>query len=151
MKVNATDKEEYDLSFLPVDPLLQYIVSVANETGIGIPLTLMVKGIMITGETIKVEKYFDRLIAIFGDKTNFINPTSEDSTQMIADHFTRVLKTFRNLSDESDRLEKIHRPILIHLENVQIIDIAADHRFEMKGGLWRGRIDSIDGFIFGNP
>jgi hypothetical protein len=150
MTNNTTDEEE-EYPFLPVDPLLQYVVSLADEIGISIPLTLTVKGIIITGKTIKRDKYYDRLNAIFGNPTTFINPVNERSAQIFADHFLKVLNTFRNLSAEPDSSGKISRPLLIHLENVHIVDVSTGHQLEMKDGLWRGRIDSVDGFIFGNP
>ncbi len=145
---NMTNKEEKDYQFLPVDPLLQYIILLTDEAGIGIPVTLMVKGMLIIGKTIKRDKYYDRLITLFGDPTNFINSIDVKSSKVFAEHFSRMLMIFRESPDEPG---KISKPIMIHLEDVHIMDISTGQQLEMKDGLWRGNISSIDGFIFGNP
>lgn len=150
MANSLADKGE-DFPFVPVDPLLQYVVSLANEAGISIPVTLMVKGMVITGSVINKDKYYNKLISIFGDPAIFINSVDGKSARLFADHFIKVLTTFKDPSNDPNNLAEKPKPFLIHLENVQIIDIPTGRQIEMKDGLWRGRIDTIDGFIFGNP
>jgi hypothetical protein len=60
-----TQKEEY--APLDIDPLLQTVVSLVNETGLGLPVMLSVKGMFISGDIIKRDEYYDRLIAVLGD------------------------------------------------------------------------------------
>jgi hypothetical protein len=135
-----TNKEEKDYQFLPVDPLLQYIILLTDEAGIGIPVTLMVKGMLIIGKTIKRDKSYDRVITLFGDPTNFINSIDVKSSKVFAEHFSRMLMIFRESPDEPG---KISKPIMIHLEDVHIMDISTGQQLEMKDGLWRGNISLL--------
>jgi hypothetical protein len=137
---------------LKIDPLLQNIVSLANETGVGVPVVLSVKGMMIAGDTIKRDEYYNRLIASMGNPVAEARAgTDEKIAKMIAEHFSFILNAFKDLSNKPDESGAKRPPNMIHLENVHITDATTGRPIRLIGALWRGKLESIDGFIFGRP
>jgi len=143
-------KEE--CSFLEIDPLLQTVVSLVNETGLGIDVMLSVKGISISGKIIKRDEYYDRLIAIMGNPAAGLRTgTDERIAKMVAEHFSSLLNIFKDLGNKPDESGDKILPTLIHLADVNMINPVTGQPIPLLGALWRGKMDSVDGFIFGKP
>jgi hypothetical protein len=108
----------------PTDWFLERLIQVVATSGVTIGITLNVGGTIVTGDMIKSTQYFDEL--------------------------TRQLKAgplMRNTeSDTDDHIETE----FIHLKNAHIMDAAGD-AFPRRGTLWRGRLATVDGFMFGKP
>jgi hypothetical protein len=144
-----TQKEEY--TPLNIDPLLQTVVSLVNKTGLGIPVTLSVKGMFISGDIIKRDEYYDRLIAVLGDPAVGMKVGNDkEISKIIAEHFSSMLNLFKDFGNKPDESGEEILPTLIHLANVQIMDTTG-RPVPYFGALWRGKMDSVDGYIFGKP
>lgn len=142
-----TQQEEY--TPLNIDPLLQTVVSIANKTGLGIPVMLSVKGMFISGDIIKRDEYYDRLIAVMGDPDAVMKTgTDKEISKMIAELFSSRLNLFKDLGNEPDESGETIPSSMIHLANVQILDTTG-RPIPLSGALWRGKMDSVDGYIFG--
>ncbi|MFL6283860.1 MAG: gas vesicle accessory protein GvpU [Pyrinomonadaceae bacterium] len=97
-----------------------------------ISITLNVGGILISGDVISEEEYLKE----------FMNGV-----------LSRSLKNFLGTNKElKDKLENVDKPKkrFIHLKNAKfLIPGAPPVPAGKEGALWRGRLESIDGFFYG--
>ena len=117
------------------DKLLDMFVDLAKNK-IECPVILNVKGITISGIIISGQKYFEELI-------NQIQNGTGNANKLIADSFNSALEKVKqekiNNNDDNKKAKFIYLKNANLLIQNDIIDIK----------LWRGRIDSIDGFSLG--
>lgn len=142
-----TQKEEY--APLNIDPLLQTMVLYSNKTGLGIPVMLSVKGMFISGNIIKRDEYYDRLSAIMVEPTTMQQLNiNEETAEILAEQISSMLNKIKDAYNELNESGEEILPTLIHLANVQIMDTTG-RPIPVSGALWRGKMDSVDGYIFG--
>ena len=148
---NDKEAQKEECTPLNIDPLLQTVVSLVNKTGLGIPVTLSVKGMVISGDIIKRDEYYDRLIAVMGDSAAGMKTgTDKEISKMVAEYFLSMLNIFKDVGNKPDESGEKIPPSLIHLANVQIMDTTG-RPVPLFGALWRGKMDSVDGYMFGKP
>jgi hypothetical protein len=116
----------------PADFFLELVLALAEEEDKEIPVTLTVKGLVISGFIVSQKAYTD----------SFANGSFK----------TTVLKLKESgqldfLDDEAEPSEP-GKYEYIHLKNAKIY-APGQHRFPADGMLWRGRISSIDGYADG--
>ncbi|MEL7074909.1 MAG: gas vesicle accessory protein GvpU [Cyanobacteria bacterium J06629_2] len=123
------------------DIVLSVLISSFAEYGIGIGVTLNVKGLIISGELISREKYFKGII----QETERANGDSE-MIKIVTDTFTTMDKIIK---DKLSEKEKKPFPNYIHLKNARFFP-GGNCTPNNKGVLWRGRLSEVDGFSIGN-
>jgi hypothetical protein len=134
---------------LRIDFLLQSFVSLADDIGIGMGVILTVDGMVISGHIIKRDEYFNRMMAVMGNPENVkVKQGDKEVGGVIAKHFANTFQTFKDAPNKN-KTETSAWPAFIHLEKVSILDISTNRFIPLKGALWRGKLDSVDGVIFG--
>ena len=136
-----------------VDRFLEMLVRFAEDNvGVGVPLTLTVGGLLVSGTVISQKQYFD----LFADGFRQGLPAKFDTETR--DQMTANFAAWGQLTDpdadQASRMgegQKRRAMDFIHLGNVQFFHPAARSPF-LPGNVaacWRGRIDAIEGFFLG--
>ena len=124
------------------DVFLTALTKVVNETkGLSLNITLNAHGTTISGSLIGYETYLKEL-------SNSFKKANSDPTiaEVFSDKFTKLADVTATSSLSNKSESKNHDPNFIHLKGVRIVNSNGDF---ITNTLWRGKIDSIDGFFFG--
>ena len=107
----------------------------ANKYNLGVGITLLCKGIVLSGITISGKEYYESVANSYG--------SAKDDTYSFANYFLNAAKERYNFEDEQDI------PIsFIHLRNVSMH--SGNGVFKpLNGAYLRLKIEEIDGYIFG--
>lgn len=125
-----------------VDWLLRTMVNFTNhsEQDVSFAITLSVKGSIITGEIISGHEYFmginEQILSSFGD--------IPEEEQIEATIFTQLAERYREEDGEGEQRQE---SAFIHMKNASVF--LGEQLSDFKGGYWRGRLESVDAFIFG--
>jgi hypothetical protein len=120
------------------DDLLQYLVRLVNNNDETINITLTVGGVVISGEMIGGYKYLQK----FGDDLTSKwpdNPETEKFKMNIIDNFGSAYAK-----------EDGPPPDYIHILNARIFDPSGKAIPSGESTIWRGKINSVDGFRLGS-
>lgn len=126
-----------------VDKFLQRLVSIVNQTNVGIGITLNVGGVIISGELVSVKSYFEGLAReMIYAKANLATKEAFQKSfeQVCAQHETPGAET----SNENQLL-----PMFIHLKNARPFLANGPALPSNKGIWWRSRLSAVDGFSLG--
>lgn len=129
-----------------MDCFLQSLISIVNDESASIPITLSVGGLLISGDLIGGKTYFDEFARQFKD--GFRNISSETAST-IEEAFKRLGDVYDPIHKESRGIAAVSKPHLIHLIDAQIFQSGAGLPLSEKGVLWRGRLETVDGFSLG--
>lgn len=111
------------------DPVLRALVHLA-EHGVSLTATFTIQGTVISGRLVGQEAYLQQI------RSQFIRQVHEENMPGLPE----VLNLFKEASAFADSL-------YLHLDKAQIVD--APPPANQLEGIWRVRLDSIDGFSFG--
>lgn len=141
----------------PTDSMLIDLVRLANELGVGTPLTLIVDGSIISGNLVSFEDYLRELAdavekadAPEGVAVALARPYREDAErekarrEEIRAHLDR-LKSDPAAVNDSDPIDD-SLPSFIHFNNARLITgpVASSQL-----GLWRSRLTHVSGWRLG--
>lgn len=143
------DLKQEVISEPPIDAVLHLMVTL-SESGVGLPVTLFVNGIIIAGNIISFEKYMNTIADNLRKSENRTEMRTEEFqkiTEVIADGLDKMRTTFLQAQDNNDRR-------MIHLESVTIVKptgiaINPIGFIDLSNSVWRGSLASVDGFILG--
>jgi hypothetical protein len=114
------------------------------EVSFSIPITLNIKGLIVTGELIDLTDYIRGIIQEMESATY-----ASEISRMYGSAYTRVFSEI--LTDDLNSTEDIDLvpPRYIHLKNAKYF---VGNRLvpTNRGVYWRGRLDQVDGFNLGN-
>ena len=140
------------------DEILEFFVQKVEETSIGFSVTLTIGGLVVEGELVRSNLYYDylsRLFETYTDKSaegktieeNIFKPKTTDLIELeTLDEYQKDWKEFViELRSKKDKNNS--SPKYIHLHNVEIWEIFSTEPFRFK--YWRGKLSSIDGFSLG--
>lgn len=117
----------------------------SERTDLKIGITLMVEGLMVTGELISSTEYFTKFVALFSASSFW----SDEDKKTIQDHYSA-----EGLEASSKgSFTKNYVNDYIHLRNASVImspSGAVPAKESIANTLWRGRLDSVSGFILGS-
>lgn len=116
------------------DWLLESLVSGVNKTAAEMGITLSVGGAVISGKMISGMTY----AKLLADSIRSAN----DSLESIATALETSFGSIYNAEQPSQNVS------YIHLKDIKVL--SGNNWPELKGGLWRGRLTAVDGFIIGN-
>lgn len=127
------------------DWFLDTLVDLANRLGSGMGVTLNIKGTVIHGNLISGKLYFEELA-----KQVEPNPPDDPNQVIIADAFRGLIsKMGEDVYSFDKEDEDRPPPNFIHLKDARILTgnglIPSN-----EGVLWRGRLTSVDGVVFGD-
>lgn len=124
------------------DWFLQDFISQLNTSDeeMDLPITINVGGTIISGDLIGGKEYFQ----LFGKN---VSKSFEDSNPELAkgliDRYSKHGEVYVKKDDE-----EIPPPFFIHLKNARFYE-AGQLPFPQNKLLWRGKLNSVDGFSFG--
>lgn len=128
-----------DLKEPSKDAFLESMVLQANVYGESFGITLFVHGSIITGTLIGGREYFQELSKFL---TPIDNQTDENPLQYMIDLYP-VLPRDADITDLMDTIDVSY----IHMKNARVLSGVGMQIGD--GQYWRGRLGSVDGFIFG--
>jgi hypothetical protein len=121
-----------------VDWYLQTLVSMANEHGVEMGITLTLGGTVVTGQLIGGKTYFETFAEVFG------NAWSEDEQARKEMRATMARPAEMYGPKKADSAG----PSFIHLKNAKI-RTPDGCSMPDQGVLWRGRLSEVSGFFLG--
>lgn len=138
-----------------VDGFLEALVGLAEgDVGFGVPLTLTVGGLLVSGTVISRKRYYELFAE--GIRQGLPAMFDTDARNRIAACFAPWTQVTEPKEDQPATLkepeEQEPRPAsrVIHLGNVQFFHPAAAQPIPRNAATcWRGRLDAINGFILG--
>jgi len=121
------------------DFLLTELVDLANS-GVGLQVTLSVRGQLITGRLTSSQEFFDHTVRILGKGTD----------KELADALVSRIEEIRPKLNTPQRIPGLP-PIFIHLADARYLSEAGEYLPSLSGEplTWRGKIASVDGFSLG--
>lgn len=126
------------------DHILEAFVSAANTFNFSMNISLMVKGIIVCGDIISGKEYFDRC-------ANKMSSASGLVAEELSSILRNISKTYQKDYQEGTYEKDVPYIDFIHLKNVQYY-IPGNPPLPLvrsENELWRGKINSVDGFFFG--
>jgi hypothetical protein len=120
------------------DWLLQWVVDFVSRTDLEIGITLTIGGNLVSGRLISHKKYFEVLSE---DLSKAFEAVGSDSAKAIKDLFTSFVPTEHAGEEEPS-------PQYLHLRESRVFT-SSGGPISSVGALWRGKISSVDGIIFG--
>jgi hypothetical protein len=127
-------------NFNPPDWYLEALVEEINGKEIAFPITLFVKGLVISGELVSGHRYFDGLAS---QLTEFFGGESEQAREVVS-YLTSPRGIYLENTSEAETLP----PRYIHIRGARIF-APGQQPIPSEGAWWRGRLASVDGFHFG--
>jgi hypothetical protein len=124
--------------------MLEQLVGVANSTGIGFSITLSVGGSVMTGQLIGRAQYLRELADLLKPKI----PAMGQVYGEWADEAERELQAEMHREDEPSG-DPEPAPRFIHVRALKVVGAGQGLLPTSSGFLWRGRLDRVDGFAFG--
>jgi hypothetical protein len=119
------------------DALMSLLVEVANGGGLKASMTLWIGGSIVSGELVGMGDYIEG-VARELEKVGDTGSTLADVFRQIGESWLAAVK-----SDDAPP------PRLIHLENARSYSPGGTPIPSDRGVWWRGRLDSVDGWCFG--
>ena len=136
------------------DWFLQFIIKQTNNFSLEVGLTLYVNGLVITGIAISGKRYFEEFAEQYKsgfqeDMKNFGELFEEQikkNTELYPQFWSQV-----DLDNPDKEIKAIssNQVNYIHLRNVKTLFSRQNSVTHGESALWRGRIESIDGFMLG--
>jgi hypothetical protein len=127
------------------DWYLQLFIAMAETMETGIPVTLSVRGILVTGTPISSKKYFDGVAKLVSEafaKAGFL----PDNIKTITESLALPGKQMEEIAKDETTSPSTYT--YIHLENARFYS-PSGVPWTQPGTLWRGKVSSVDGFYFG--
>jgi hypothetical protein len=135
------NEHESEPSLGIADPYLLTLVHMANIGQFSAGVTLTVGGLIVTGDLISGASYFERLSKMVQSESKSLD---DESKKSVGEFFLSFGEEYK---PDSNQPESKLTPIqFIHIGKARLI--SHGHKpIDLR--LWRGRIDSIDGFTIG--
>lgn len=140
----------------PADPLLRLLVSVANEHGVHLSVTLSVGGMLVSGMLVGNSHYFEGISTML--RTASADEQMSRVRDVIADSFGKVGEQLRPRQASTDAAESANSergpsPSHIHLRDARfyggpgnLVPLLNNE----EGAWWRGRLEAVDGWFLGS-
>lgn len=133
----------------PADFVLQAVVGLANDVGVGMGVTLCVGGVIVSGEIVPGKTYFE---GIAKEALQASGPADQTAIrQSISDYLGNFGKLLYDPDKDEENATESAKPLpsYIHLKNTRFFHNSGKPMPHNKGLWWRGRLTAVDGFSFG--
>jgi len=144
-KPSPESKESKETTKGP-DWFLQLLVQITNGIEAHLPLTLNVGGLLISGELVSGHVYFNG----FADELKNAMKGVSESAAGAVDDFRKLGEIYKLELSEPEKEIKRPSPLFIHLRNTRMFHPGGQPIPSNRGVWWRGRLESVDGFILGS-
>jgi hypothetical protein len=108
--------------------LLRALITDVNKNKLSTPILINLYGVIISGDLISGKEYFDLL--------------KKNGTDL-----SDLASVYSSIYD--GKTVETENPQFIHLKNVTFHNTGFPNIVNKEQALWRGRIDSVDGYILG--
>ncbi|MGM0877893.1 MAG: gas vesicle accessory protein GvpU [Bacillota bacterium] len=125
------------------DAVVLMFLSLVDEEGVEVAVTLNVNGVVVSGSLIGAKDYYAGITEA--------SKELQDHTlsKIIAKKFTDLKEAYsKQRQEQDDKEDKQNSPTFIHLKNATYLNADGQPITSKSGTWWRGRISSIDGFSF---
>jgi hypothetical protein len=129
------------------DWLLAALVNGVNKTGGGLGLTLWVGGTIVSGTVASIADYFEGLAADFASAKGEGAPSMRTLFEKLGAQSREAFEEARSKKDDDD--DDVLHVRYIHLSGAHTFSPGGDAIPTGNGVWWRGRLDAIDGWCFG--
>ena len=126
------------------DWFLQTLVGMSNNSDVSFSITLNVGGVLVSGELIGGEEYFNGFANDL--KMAGLPANAADLFKKFGDIYVKQREQKEANQDDNT----IPPPQYIHLKNARIFHPGGNPIPTNRGVWWRGRLDAVDGFILGS-
>lgn len=122
------------------DWLLTFLVGLANDAGIGVDITVVADGTVVSGRLVSMHDWLRMNADQFPDG---------EVAQILADHLRQLAAEATPTSADSDDDDGQPSASYIHLADARYVD--AQGAYPGRGSLlWRGRLSGISGWSLGS-
>ena len=126
------------------DWFLAWLISLANSYGLEQGITLSVGGASVTGLLISGRDYFTEIGAVIA-QGNF-HGAAETLRPVLAQAYSQWSGVYPKI--DTGQPEAIEQSTYIHLRRARIIT-PDGNEMPPAGGLWRGKLSAVEGFMLG--
>lgn len=133
-------KDEAREVYSSPDWYLQDLIDMVNGTNTELPLTLFVKGTVVSGMLVSGHKYFEGMKESF---SRYFDAEDESTSGAIA-NLTEPGKNYLKSRDEAN----YPFPYFAHLQNAKVFS-PGNNPMPGNGMWWRCRLSEVDAFSFG--
>lgn len=125
------------------DAIVMMFLTLVEEDGLELPITLNVNGAVISGTLVGATAYYEG-----------VTKSSEelkDSTmsKIISKKLNDLKEAYtKQKQEDKEKEESENSPTFIHLKNAKYLGVHGQSVSPSSGSWWRGRISSVDGFSF---
>jgi hypothetical protein len=132
--------EETEAVSLSVDPMLEMLVSSAEELDFSLGITLTIHGLLISGNIISYQRYLEGIAQGFESATG-----NQKIGQILAESYRNASQEYSEIRREQG-LGELPPRRYIHLSDARFR--FGDSVVSLGTGVyWRGRLDEVDGFF----
>lgn len=145
---NSQDLEIVFTRNTDADWFLQLLVKILNSGGDTFLITLNVGGLLISGALIGGKEYFDLMADYFGGIYKEYESNNKEAGETVDKAIRSLGETYSPANSSSN--SNNNEPHYIHLRNAKFYSpISGQGMPGSEGVLWRGRLESVDGFFIG--
>ena len=130
-----------DLSFVRPDHELEGLVTVANSVGLGMSMTLVTNGAVLSGNLIGYSQFWNETADLF-EGMDVTDENAAAGVRALAESYRK--RAEEGLADDED--DSPWPPRYVHLNEAWVHDGAK----YVNVGLWRGRLALVVGWSFGH-
>jgi hypothetical protein len=133
---------------------LATLVDLANRSGLTMPITLSVGGLLVAGTLVGGKDYFEGVAKLVADSIE-----DSDLSESIRQLFSIPMEAYQpseepSENEDTDQAKAEDRPepppSFLHLRGARIWGPNAFTSIPNNEGIWwRGKIEDVDGFLFG--
>lgn len=130
------------------DGFLRQLITLFAEGGIEVGLSLSFSGLIVTGTLISAKTYFSEMETFFKD----ISAEKPETEALFLNTLSDVMAKWAEVAEENETPPENQPrlgPNFIHLRNATFFNPGQGLATYTNKPHWRGKLSSIDGFIFG--
>jgi len=122
--------------------IFNHLTNRGNLEGVGV--TISINGSVVTGNLISYEQYLESTLEMVN--SGFSSEVENES--LLGRLLKDALEVESQDEENSDEKEELEPPNYIHLKNAKVV--FGSSLIPANGGLWRAKVDSLDGFMLGS-
>ncbi len=125
------------------DAIVLMFLSLVEEDGIEVAVTINVNGVVISGLLIGASTYYE------GITESFKSLHDGTMSKIISRKFNALKEAYlKQKQEEAEKEDTDFSPTFIHLKNANYLHADGQSASTISNTWWRGRISSLDGFSF---
>lgn len=125
------------------DAIVMMFLTLVEEDGMEVPITLSVNGVVISGTLIGASAYYEGVTkAAEGLQDSTMSKIISKKLNDLKEAYTKQKQ------EDKEKEENENSPTFIHLKDAKYLGTDRQPAGPSSSNWWRGRISSVDGFSF---